>query len=253
MRSVDCFQNNIWYSKRKYQELRGPDWPDFYEYVSGARSPLSHIAKEMSEFADVLVYNSRDFGHLAGPNIFPTDHGVVIDSNEYCDYVAWARQNIGDYNYISINTGGGHTDGCFTVLGHRTILGIDPLIDYAGIFPEYTIVPIPEESYITHVNSFNKLKPLVGGRWWIDGQEDNLAFIEFIEQYCKDWTGFVEETVFDVNVFAVDPDTVCVSGNNPAIENSLHRQGIESVLIPWRHRFFVDGGLHCITLDLYRE
>jgi hypothetical protein len=28
---------------------------------------------------------------------------------------------------------------------------------------------------------------------------------------------------------------------------------IEPVHIPWRHRYFWDGGLHCITLDLERE
>jgi hypothetical protein len=28
---------------------------------------------------------------------------------------------------------------------------------------------------------------------------------------------------------------------------------MEPVYVPWRHRYFWDGGLHCITLDLYRE
>ncbi len=28
---------------------------------------------------------------------------------------------------------------------------------------------------------------------------------------------------------------------------------MEPVYIPWRHRYFWDGGLHCITLDLVRE
>ena len=28
---------------------------------------------------------------------------------------------------------------------------------------------------------------------------------------------------------------------------------MEAVYVPWRHRWFWDGGLHCITLDLVRQ
>ena len=33
----------------------------------------------------------------------------------------------------------------------------------------------------------------------------------------------------------------------------LKKHNVEPVYVPWRHRYFWDGGLHCITLDLYRE
>jgi N-dimethylarginine dimethylaminohydrolase len=250
---INCSNNGIWYRRQKYQELAGPDWPCFDSYVQGVRSSLPHIHQEMQQFESVLSYNTRDFGVLAGPNIFPTDDGVVVDCNEYCDYDQWAQQHMAVKPCIRINTGAGHTDGCFVVLGHRTILGIDPLIDYKQIFPDHTVIPVPDQSYINHVTAFNQMKQQVQGRWWVDGQETNHKFIEFIENYCGAWTGFVEETVFDVNVLAIDPDTVCVSGRNPDIQKKLAQQGIESISMPWRHRFFVDGGLHCITLDLYRE
>ena len=28
---------------------------------------------------------------------------------------------------------------------------------------------------------------------------------------------------------------------------------IEPIIVPWRHRFFWDGGLHCISLDIKRR
>jgi hypothetical protein len=28
---------------------------------------------------------------------------------------------------------------------------------------------------------------------------------------------------------------------------------MEPVHVPWRHRYFLDGGLHCITLDIKRN
>ena len=33
----------------------------------------------------------------------------------------------------------------------------------------------------------------------------------------------------------------------------LKKHNVEPVYIPWRHRYFWDGGLHCITLDLKRR
>jgi hypothetical protein len=253
--NLDSQYNGIWFSKQKYQELSGPDWPTFSEYIRGSRSNIIAIQQELEMFQSVLKYNNRDFNWLAGPNIFPIDRDtVVIDSNEYCQYWKWAQDQISDqYRYISINTRAGHTDGCFTILGNKTILGIDPLIDYHRHFPGYTVIPVPEENYMRHIDTFNKMSSVVEGKWWVNGEEDNTEFISFIEKYCRSWTGFVEETVFDVNVLAIDPETVCVSSTNRNIVDRLHNQKIETVVIPWRHRFFVDGGLHCITLDLYRE
>jgi hypothetical protein len=252
--NADCCHNNTWFRRRKYLELAGPDWPLFGDYVKGAAVKDPAIAQEINSFADSLKYHATDFDQLQGPNIFPTDYGIVVDCNEYCDYAAWAQQHIdAAADYVNINTGAGHTDGCFVVLGNNTILGVEPLIDYQAHFPKHHLISVPNTSYINHVESFYKMKALVHGRWWVEGQESNLDFINFVEQYCRDWVGYVEETVFDVNVLAINESTVCVSGKNPKIEAQLAQRGISTVNIPWRHRFFVDGGLHCITLDLVRQ
>lgn len=252
VQNTECSHNNTWFRRKKYQELAGPDWPSFVDYVNDVEITNQVIAQEIESFADTLRYH--DFDLLQGPNIFPTDQGIVIDCNEYCDYVAWAKKHISNTaNYTNINTTAGHTDGCFVVLGNKTILGISPLIDYQTAFPQHRVIPVPPDSYMSHVESFYKMKSLVHGRWWVEGQESNLDFINFVEQYCRDWVGYVEETVFDVNVLAINNSTVCVSGKNPQIKQQLAQQGIDVVDIPWRHRFFVDGGLHCITLDLVRE
>jgi hypothetical protein len=33
----------------------------------------------------------------------------------------------------------------------------------------------------------------------------------------------------------------------------LERYGITAHVVPFRHRFFWDGGLHCVTSDLHRS
>jgi N-dimethylarginine dimethylaminohydrolase len=104
----------------------------------------------------------------------------------------------------------------------------------------------------------NRLSPLKNNssawhRWQVQGQESNFQFINFVEKYMREWTGYAYETAFDVNVLAIDETTVCVIGSDPTIIKQLNNRGIKCITIPWRHRFFVDCGLHCLTLDLDRD
>jgi hypothetical protein len=255
-KNIDCFRpdQNTWYRRQKYQELAGPDWPKFQDYVQGARSSIPEIQQELMGFGNSLHYNPSDFGPLEGPNLFVTDLGLVVDSNEYCDYSCWIKQHV-DYSgsIIKINTGAGHTDGCFAVLGHQLILGIDPLIDYQAAFPVHTVIAVPPENYMNLISGYQIMQQAVQGKWWVPGQEKNQNFTNYVEKYLADWTGHVYESVFDVNVLSINPDTVCVTSNNSEILKQLRKHGVNPVVIPWRHRFFVDGGLHCITLDLCRK
>ena len=246
---------DLWYCHQKYQELAGPDWPTFYDYVQGDRSDIPFIQKELIEFTDALCYETKEVRPLCAPNIFPLDDTIIIDCNEYCNYTKWFAEQTGYTGRIThINTKAGHTDGCFVVLGNNVILGITPLIDYPKYFPGYKIIEVPTQNYMSHINNFKIMKQnRVGGRWWIPGEENNQELINYVEEYLSEWTGHVYETVFDVNVLAINPDTVFVSSYNKFIADQLLANGINSVVIPWRHRFFVDCGLHCITLDLCRD
>jgi len=51
----------------------------------------------------------------------------------------------------------------------------------------------------------------------------------------------------------VDEKNVIMSGYNETAFRTLLRYGITPHITPWRHRFFWDGGIHCITLDLDRQ
>jgi len=253
-RSCYNVYNNKWYRRAKYAELAGPDWPTFYEYVQGQQSNVQHIAEEIKSFESALEYETKEFLPLQGPNIFPTALGLVIDCNEYCDYETWFREYS---NYqgpvIRINTGAGHTDGCFVVLGNQTILGIDALLDYTTLFPGYSVVGVSDNNYMDYIKKDITVKNQPGSRWWLDAINLTDQFINFVDTYMQEWTGCAYETVFDVNALAINETTVCITGTNSAIIKQLNNQGIECITIPWRHRFFVDCGLHCLTLDLDRD
>ena len=57
-------------------------------------------------------------------------------------------------------------------------------------------------------DAFLKMKDKVGGKWWLKGEEHNDQLIEFVNTWLKDWVGYVEETVFDVNMLSIDQNTI---------------------------------------------
>jgi hypothetical protein len=247
-------EKDIWYSRSKYNELAGSSWPAYEDYVKGGRPTDTNIIDEIKSFQQVLEYETKEMGALQGPNVINTNHTIYVDAPEYCDYTRWLAEHINDSRPIKQFTSkAGHVDGCFAVLGNNVILGIDPLIDYKKYFPNYTVIGIPPGEYQDLITEFKLMKGKVNGKWWLAGEERNDEFIEFVEGNLKSWVGYIAESVFDVNVLALDANTICVSNVTPIVKEKLRQHNIECIVVPWRHRFFVDGGLHCITLDLYRD
>ena len=111
---------------------------------------------------------------------------------------------------------------------------------------------MPNQSW-GQVQGFTSMKEKVNGKWWVPGEEENDELTHFVETWLQDWVGFVEETVFDVNVLVLDEHHVCVNNMNPTVIEFLKKHNMEPVHVPWRHRYFLDGGLHCITLDIKRN
>ena len=147
---------------------------------------------------------------------------------------------------------GGHSDGCFHTLKPGVILSLFNIQHYQTTFPGWDICFLPNQSW-SLVDGFLQLKKKVNGKWWVPGEEDNDEFTFFVESWLQNWVGFCEESVFDVNVLMLDEQHVCVNNYNEIAFEFFRKHKIEPIIVPWRHRYFWDGGLHCITLDLYRE
>ena len=54
-------------------------------------------------------------------------------------------------------------------------------------------------------------------------------------------------------MFSLSEDVVMVSNENKLVFEYLKKHKIEPVVCPVRHRYFWDGGIHCLTLDLRRK
>jgi hypothetical protein len=123
--------------------------------------------------------------------------------------------------------------------------------NYAETFPGWEVIYLPEQSW-NAITDFTKLKRKNNGKWWVPGEELNDDFTEFVELWLNQWVGYVEETVFDVNMLVIDRKNVLCNNYNKAVFDALERHGMTPHIINFRHRYFWDGGLHCITSDLDR-
>jgi hypothetical protein len=170
------------------------------------------------------------------------------DQTEYRDQI---NAEFTDTRNHIVNTGG-HSDGTYCPVTPGLIISLHDVPSYATTFPDWEVVYLPHQSW-KKVMPFLHLKKKNHGKWWIPGFEYDQDVINTVEQWLGHWTGYVEETVFDVNMLIIDPKNVMVFNYNKLVFDALERYGITPHVVPFRHRYFWDGGIHCVTSDLHRE
>ena len=153
-------------------------------------------------------------------------------------------------NHI-VNTGG-HSDATYCPVCPGLIISLHDVPTYKDTFPDWEVVYLPGQSW-GKVRPFLDLKRQNRGKWWIPGFEYDQNVTDFVETWLNHWTGYVEETVFDVNMLIINPKNVMVFNYNKQVFDALDRYGITPHIVPFRHRYFWDGGIHCVTSDLHRE
>ena len=161
------------------------------------------------------------------------------------------RRMFPDYRVHGISIAG-HGDGAMCPVCPGLIIALDNPDLYKETFPGWEVVFLQNESW-TKVAPFLQMKSKNQGRWWIKGEENNDELVAFVDTWLNDWVTYVEETVFDVNMLSIDEHNVICNGYNEKVFDAFERYNITPHIINFRHRFFWDGGLHCITSDLSRE
>ena len=226
-------------------------------YTKTENTPYIYHALKKYNNDDVTNIKPKDRRHHSrwAPNFTLVGRDLyidILDENMKIGQLNKLKKSVDNIrlNYIRV---GGHNDSCFHTIKPGAIISLEEIQTYENTFPKWDVLYLPGQSW-SKVDAFNKLKTKNAGKWWIPGEEDNDELTFFIESWLNDWVGYVEETVFDVNVLVLDEHHVAVSNiDNKEVNAFLKKHKMEPVHVPWRHRYFHDGGLHCITLDLYRE
>ena len=220
-----------------------PDWDHGYK----------HIIKQIQQQGNTIrtdyhsVINGAMVSRIGQDLYFGTEH-YHVDQNHLKHLID--QEFTSTRNHI-VNTGG-HSDGTYCPVAPGLIISLKDVPTYKDTFPDWEVIYLPGQSW-NAVESFLDLKQKNQGKWWIPGFEYDQDVINVVESWMGHWTGYVQETVFDVNMLIIDPKNVMVFNYNKTVFDALERYGITPHIVTFRHRFFWDGGIHCVTSDLHRE
>lgn len=153
---------------------------------------------------------------------------------------------------VHLSSRGYHSDAVFCVVRPGCVVSLHDVQNYEKEFPGWDVLYLPDQSW-DKVDPFLKIKDKVGGQWWLKGEEHNDQLIQFVNTWLNEWVGYVEETVFDVNMLSIDHNTIICNNYNRQVFDHFKKHKVEPIIFNFRHRYFWDGGVHCITQDLYRE
>lgn len=155
------------------------------------------------------------------------------------------------HTHNKIVNAGGHGDSTYCPVAPGLIISLRDVPTYADTFPNWEVVYLPPSDY-AETAEFRASMKHNRGRWNIPGFESDPNLVHMVEHYFDSWVGNASETVFDVNILVIDQKNIVVSSHNDAVEAACARHGIEVHVSPFRHRYFWDAGIHCVTNDLDR-
>lgn len=190
---------------------------------------------------------------FCSPNLTRIGSKCLVDIDQTRDAIPFLRENYPKFNYQEINLGG-HNDSIFGVLKPGLVIASKFLVEckQENIFEKWKVIYFDDPVW-DRVAKFRSLRKKNLGKWWVPDQEDNDDFTYFVEYFLENLTGQVDETVFDVNVLVIDDKHVVVNSASKELFKVLKENGMEPIHCPIRHRFFFDGGWHCLTLDTIRK
>jgi hypothetical protein len=222
------------------------------QYAQGYSNILKNISKDnlFLRPKDKNYSGTIDTAHIVrvGKDLFwgyDPSHG---DASEYINI--WKNEGF----RVHLVERKYHSDAVFCVVKPGCIVSLEGIQDYNKNFRSWEVFTIKDKDIVTGPGKkFDIMKSKVKGRWWLQGEEHNDQLIEFVNTWLTEWVGYVEETVFDVNMLSINENTIICNNYNKEVFNFFKKHQVEPVVFNFRHRYFWDSGVHCITQDLYRE
>lgn len=198
------------------------------------------------------VTNSYSFGAPAITRIGDT---LIVDEKNTSGFWNWYCKVKPNHKHKKVTVAiGGHNDGSMCLPKPGVVIGA-PWMEkdfFKDTLPGWDclIIENPNDFENQYPNEFKKLK---NKAWFVDGEMGNSVFTNFVDTYLKDWVGYMEESIFEINMLSIDEKTILSLNYQKDVHNKLKSVNIEPIYCRFRHRNFWDGGLHCLTVDTVRE
>jgi len=211
---------------RNYIAMPRPLLQSQYQHYETMEPQIMYHAANIIKCGDTLIH-SRPYNDPEGRDFGARGTKTGLD---------WVKRNIGcETKWIEVPECG-HVDGMLAI--------IKP-----GLLMTWKEEYIPEE--LKHWDKII-LTPWDLPEWFHEMRIQHF-YKDKVENWLSHWIGYVDETVFDLNVVSIDENTVITNGHDKRIETELKKYGVEMIPFDFRHKYFWDSGLHCVTLDLSRN
>lgn len=247
---------NSTHARRAFGEQTELSWGEFQQ-----RDRDQHNAKLgcYQNIFDQVVSQSNTLRHtdldvVSGCFVSRLGNNLYFATQRYDEDQTQLKQRVDQLfpnTQNKIVNAGGHGDSTYCPVAPGLIISLRDVPTYADTFPDWEVVYLPPSEYAS-TDQFRASMKHNRGRWNIPGFESNPNLVSMVETYFDTWVGQASETVFDVNILVVDPKNIIVSSHNDQVESACARHGIEVHVSPFRHRYFWDAGIHCITNDIDR-
>ena len=152
-------------------------------------------------------------------------------------------------------TGSLHGDSIFAILKPGLLLTEKKSHLYRELYPNWDVIEVGNGNR-TEIKKWiqgTKLKMHPYIYAFSNEEYHQEAFYQYINKWLTHWLGFSQETVWDINCLVLDEQNVVFSQENKELFKKLEKHKINPIVSPYRHRWFWDGGIHCITLDIKRK
>lgn len=176
---------------------------------------------------------------------------VIVDQKDKHNLANLIKQKFPQREIIPVDIGG-HNDAVFAPIKPGLLVSSHYKNCYQDSFPGWEVYHLPDQGWNAML-PWRKNKHANKTKWWVPEKSNNKIFAEFVDTWISHWLGYAAETVFDVNMLVVNEKTVLVNNYHKGLFEWFKKHQIEPIITPFRHRFFWDGGIHCITSDLYRD
>lgn len=235
--------------KTKFETFQSMD----QKHLDAKLGFYSHVFNDIKQQGNQIEYTDLDF--INGCFVSRIGQDLYFATQTYHDNKQEILNKVDklfpDTKNHVVNSGG-HGDAVYCPVTPGLIISLNDVPTYADTFPDWEVVYLPPSNY-AHMREFEFSMKRNKGRWFMPGFESDNNLIDIVDHYFDEWVGQVSETVFDVNILIVDPKNIVVSTHNDKVESACARHGIEVHVVPFRHKYFWDCGIHCVTNDLDRS
>lgn len=205
--------------------------------VSMPRPLLDNEYKNYSDLEGQILYHAANILKCGDALLYTIPYGDGRQGRGTQAGLKWIKNNIGcePVQWLEIPRSG-HADGRLALIKPGLVMSKDTKV-------------IPDR-----LQKWDKvqidLKPLPK---YFTSMQDRGFYKEYVTNWLNTWIGYVDETLFDVNGLSIDPNTFITNGYDKVMTEKFKKHGVEVIPFNFRHRYFFDAGLHCVTLDLTRE